>query len=238
MDPVWYVAFGLLAAITVVNSLFLLAIFRQIGVLYEHIRSAPPGQSEGGLEPGAVRPLPSFEPVTAGAREVFSAPVTVLGYVQPRCASCKHLPADLRQGASVWSEEQLEAVLVTDADRASTDLYATNFLGDQGPPMYHSPGFGESMGIEGSPYVLVVERLDDESLRVLAAGVTSDYDELEALVQEGLDVHMALSHPVLDPKSGPSAMSVAMQGGGQSDHLVTPAQLIFARHQLKGMETE
>lgn len=55
MSGAWYAAFGLLALLTVANSLLLVATMRQVGVLHERVRPMAAGDA-GGPRPGNVLP--------------------------------------------------------------------------------------------------------------------------------------------------------------------------------------
>jgi hypothetical protein len=231
VNDVWYVAFGVLAVLSVTTALVLVAALRQIGILYEHIRAAPGAEVVAGLEPGRALPIPRLEPITTPGVEPFTASVSLVGYIQPRCAACKDLPRYADEYMAKHAREaDIEVLLVTDAEITASDPFVALVLSESESPLYRSSGFSEKMGIPGSPFVLMVELVNAEFLRVLAAGTAADPEVLASLVDEGLAFRDASQHPVIDPASGPSALKLPLHRSGTSSPIVTPAQQIVAKH--------
>jgi hypothetical protein len=241
LSDVWYVAFGLIAVIALTTALLLIAALRQIGLLYEQIRNGATSSSTvDGLEPGRAVPVPELDSVTAAGGEPFVAPVSIMAYVQPRCAACQELPRRLVAYMSANEPEvQMEVFAVTDMDVKDTDPYVVHVLAESELPLYRSPGIVETLGIPGSPFLLVVDRATPDLLRVLAAGIAGEEGDVESLIGEALEFREVSGRPVLDPESGPSAMKLPLHTVSDSNLIVTPARKMLAEHRSakSGMET-
>lgn len=166
----WLVVLALLVAV--------LALARQIGVLYERI--APMGALILDQGPKVGDPSPVFDltPLGGGARISVGRPgpfSTLLFFVSPTCPVCKKLLPIVRSTAkaeAAW----LELVFASDGDEAKQRaFYAKAALGAF--PYVLSTELGLAFKVAKLPYAVLL----DEGGRVRAKGLVNSREQLESL---------------------------------------------------------
>jgi hypothetical protein len=176
MTALWTVT-ALLSVIVVVNSVAVIALTRQVGLL--HLRAGPQvqhaPQPHRGLQAGhRIR----VDVPSGGTVQAVSEPgleLTLFGFVRPECGSCAAaLPAFTSVAAHLPATER--AVLVSDADEARTRAY----LAAHGVtlPLVTSPGVLQANDIPGTPYAVVA----DPAGVVIAASAAISAPQLEAML--------------------------------------------------------
>jgi hypothetical protein len=175
MTALWTVI-ALLSVIVVIDSVAVIALTRQVGLL--HLRSgaqapAPPPVRRG-PQPG--QSLHLDEGPAAGVNG--SRPDLVLyGFVRPECGSCAAaLPAFTSVASAMRAGER--AVLVSDADEVKTRSY----LGRHGVslPLLTGPGLLQANDIPGTPYAVVTDRAGT----VIAASAAFSAGQLESVLDQ------------------------------------------------------
>jgi hypothetical protein len=171
MSALWTVI-TLLSVIVVIDSVAVIALTRQVGLL--HLRSGP-------LQPPRPPPRPGPE---RGSRLRLDVPpgligsqheLILYGFVRPECGGCAAaLPAFTSVAAGLPGNER--ALLVSDRDEARTRAY----LAAHGVsvPLLAGPGLLQANGIPATPYAVVADRAG----RVVAAGPAGGAGQLEAVL--------------------------------------------------------
>lgn len=177
MSGAWIAAFALLALLSVVNAVVLVAVMRQVGVLHERVR--PTGFGEiAGPPPGAVLRAPSLTTVGgAVARRQPEAPIWIAGYVTPGCGLCEGLPG-IMQAYGRHASAGMDLFLVTDVPEGEARAFLRH-AGDM--PFTRAEGLRDEYAIPGSPYVLALQRTGDAEVTVLAGGIVNTLEQLEDL---------------------------------------------------------
>lgn len=207
MSAVWYIAFALLTALSLLNAALLIAAMREIGVLHQRVRPTGPGTQEG-PEPGWELPIVDFALASTEAGSYpFSAPVTVLAYVTPGCALCEALPGIVSSFTRhIPAEAGIHAVLATDSPLEAARRYAKELAADV--PLFQCDGLARAWSLPGSPYVVAAEVISSEYIRVRGSGVVNTLEQLEDLVG------MALVPPPVDDDA--AGLEEVHAGGGES----------------------
>ncbi|MDQ2630411.1 MAG: hypothetical protein M3Y75_05480 [Actinomycetota bacterium] len=223
MDDVWYAAFGLLAILSVVNAVLLVAALRQIGVLHERLAASGIGELEP--EPPSVVDEIPLDPVPGSERtEMFRAPVTVLTYVSPGCTSCAETPAMVRAAIDEGLASGIEIVLATDASPEEAQQFQVAH-GSEDLGFVRNDHFVSHFGITASPYCVAV-RQEDGRLRLLGAGIVNSRDHLnELLARARLTAASTTSGAGPDAEGGLSEAVVDGNGAGVPSRNSLPANL-------------
>jgi hypothetical protein len=196
MTEAWYAAFGLLALLTVANSVVLIAMVRQVGVL--HQRMPPTGPGSVGPDSGTTFKRLELSPVPGGTMDGWATTaVTILAYITPDCGLCERIPGFLEaytKAASPVERGLVSFVLATDAPEQE----AQRFLEQQDirVPFVRHPRLKDHYDLTGvgAPYLLaLVDGRDgqgDEQL-LLAGGIVNSLEQLEDLVEISLHRYSA-----------------------------------------------
>ncbi len=171
MTALWTVIV-LLSVIVAVDSLAVIALARQVGLL--HLRAGPQGvarpRPRPGPEPGSSLRLDVPPGLIGRQHELI-----LYGFVRPECGACAAaLPAFTAVAAGLPGNER--ALLVTDRDEARTRA----FLAANGVslPLLTGPQLLRANGIPATPYAVVADRMG----RVIAASTASSADQLAAVL--------------------------------------------------------
>lgn len=177
MTALWTVTI-LAVVLTVIESVAVIALIRQVGLLHlriEESRELPPSP---GLQPPRKLQTGSqlcLDPVRDALADGPAPDLILLGFVRPTCGSCTAaLPAFASAASRLSINEQ--ALLVSDADEAGTRAY----LAAHGVslPLITGPHLLSVNGIPTIPYAVVV----DGAGNVLAAGAATSAEQLEAVL--------------------------------------------------------
>jgi hypothetical protein len=159
-----------LAVVTALNSLAVIGLVRQVGVLHLRLRPMPAHGVQYGPPPGSHLAVP----VPSGARLVAFC------FVSGGCGTCSALLPALRStAASLATGEAL--LLVVDAD---DDLAVPAAL-----PVVSVPNALRGSRIPATPFVVVT----DGSATVLTAGGVGSLEQVEFLLDQGREVMAARS---------------------------------------------
>jgi hypothetical protein len=179
MSDAWFAAFALLGLLSLANSVVLIAVLRQVGVLHQRIRPTGAGQHEG-PQPDDVLPDVPLIPINDAPR-ASEAVVEVIGYVTSDCGLCD---AAVR-AFSAYARTRppgVELALVTDG--SEQDAKAMLHRHDVRMPFFVSRDVRANYGLPGSPYVLVLVPAAPGARRVLTSGVVNTLEQLEDLVDD------------------------------------------------------
>jgi thiol-disulfide isomerase/thioredoxin len=162
-------SFGVVAFVTLANSLILLALVRQVGILLLRIGQVAP-TNPGGLQSGSSLDLSGFgfNVVPEVGRQ------TMLVFVTTECGACRGIVPAANEIAHRYKE--LEVVLAVDSAQTAVSRW-TDAAGVR-TRIASTPGILKKLGIPGTPYACML----DDSFRVLKAGGVNHLDHLEALI--------------------------------------------------------
>ena len=181
MTDTLLVSHAILWLVVIVLGLTVLALARQVGVLYERI--APAGALMIGRGPGVGDAAPVLELDTlAGTRITLggnsaSARATLLFFLSPTCPICDTLLPVLR---SLRSDESgwLDIVLASDGDMDEQRAFHSRKRLDEFPYVVSTP-LGLAYQVGKLPYAVLI----DEAGIVRAKGLTNNREHLESLFE-------------------------------------------------------
>lgn len=164
-----------LGFVTALNSVALIALIRQVGVLHLRLRPLPALTTEEGPVPGTVltfsRPLSKLDGIGDFTERIL------LGFFSPTCGLCGPLLPSF-QALEASATEQEAVALVTDAEEERAKEYL------QGKKITLSlisePSAFSSNQVPGAPYSVVC----DKNGIVLTAGAVNSLEQLEWLMTE------------------------------------------------------
>jgi len=173
MTALWTVIV-LLSVIVVVDSLAVIALARQVGLLHLRAgqRPAPRPLPRPGPQPGSSLRLDVPPGLIGSQHELI-----LYGFVRPECGACAAaLSAFTEVAAGLPGNER--ALLVSDRDEARTRA----FLAANGVslPVLTGPHLLQANGIPATPYAVVADRVG----RVIAASTASSAEQLAAVLGE------------------------------------------------------
>lgn len=165
---------ALLTTLTLLNSVAVIALIRQVGLLHLRVKPVPALEGEGGPSPGdllsfdaAIRELPGID---AEVERIL------LGFFSPTCALCAPLLPAFRAIAATQGTEEAVA-LVTDADRERAEEYLQEKRIDL--PLIAETDAFKANQVPGAPFAVV----SDAEGRVLASGVVNTLENVELLLE-------------------------------------------------------
>jgi hypothetical protein len=171
----------LLAILTAVDSVVVIALIRQVGLLHLRIGGQDERPPPRGPQPGSRLAL---DPALGVAGDGPPPDLVLLGFVRPSCGSCTAaLPAFTAAAAGLAGNER--ALLVSDADEAGTRAYLAEHGVDL--PLAVGPHLLTANGIRAIPYAVVA----DGAGNVLAAEVALSTGQLEAVLSRARDSRLA-----------------------------------------------
>jgi hypothetical protein len=190
VSALWTVSV-LLAILVVANSIAVIALTRQVGLL--HLRMAPPPrrQPPGGLQPGSHLQLD-----LVGFLGVDPAPdLVLLGFVRPACSACTAaLPAFAAVASGLVGNEKV--LLVSDADEATAQGYLTAH--GVSLPLAAGPHLLSASGIPAVPYAVVA----DAAGNVLAAQNAGSAQQLQDIMSHARQSRQAATPNVTAAPDG------------------------------------
>lgn len=179
MTTTWIAAFTLLALLVTSETVVLLALMRQVGVLSLRINPVPAAEQEdAGPTRGTVLAEAALEPahVLNGFTTPFSSDLSLLFFVSPTCGLCSTLLKPLAAVQAAHPEVDAFLIGEVSAERAS------DYVRRAGSklPTFVAPGLFEQWQVHGTPFAAVVDR----ERRVIGSGVVNTLEQIEALVEE------------------------------------------------------
>lgn len=176
MDP-FTVALVLLWIVVIALGVVVLALARQVGVLFERV--APMGAlvTDGGPKIGELSPRHELaaldgRPVVVGAGKGRSL---LLFFLSPTCPVCKKLIPVLKS-ASRAEQSWLDVVLASDGDRPKQEAFVRQ-QGLEAFPYVLSTDLGLSYRVNRLPFAVLI---DGEGI-VRAKGLINNREQLESL---------------------------------------------------------
>lgn len=158
-----------LSVITALNSLAVIGLVRQVGVLHLRLKPMPAHGVQYGPSPGSELAVP----VPAGAR------LALFCFVSGGCGTCTALlPAFRTTSASLRDGEALTLVVDSDDDIADTVDFAATL------PVLSVPNALRGSRIPATPFVVVT----DGASTVLTAGAVGSLEQIEFLLDQGREV--------------------------------------------------
>lgn len=165
-----------IGVLTIVNSVLLVALAREVGLL--HLRLGP----IGGLALEDAAPIGSPLEVGGSYHEFLDElgerdRLGVVAFVSSSCSLCKRVP-DMLRALHSQRRDVGAVVLVSEDDaravREALDVGTLGVITDQ-------DSLGRN-GITGTPFIAVV----DHTSLVVASGVVNDLEQLESVFEDGL----------------------------------------------------
>jgi len=194
MTGLW-VTVSALAILVVAQTVAILALARELGLMARRLPPAPALNSDEG--PGVGNVTPPLQVATLPDRRTVSLTGgqgrrRVLIFMSTRCSPCRDLLPQLNGAARDWPDYELAPVISGEPDEADQMLIAAGYSG----PAYHDSGrAAAAAGIQSTPRALV---LDEEGV-VLAQGVVNTREMISALVEghtRVADAHSWTSEPL------------------------------------------
>lgn len=175
-----YLALWLVAT---VQTLVLLELLRQIGILHRRVGPGPGALLSGeGLERGALAPPFEARDVRTGemiVSELLSGRMTLLVFLSASCHVCRSLASDLRVFSREHARDVAVLVICTDTKDRCVAFAEEHKLGvlvlDD-----HEQFISSAYRVRGTPSAVL---LDAEG-RVRIHGIPNDLDQLEGLLRE------------------------------------------------------
>jgi|SRR5581483_1222411 len=180
------VTFALLWILTILNSLVLLAMVRQVGVVLLRVGQIAPARPVGGPVAGDRLTVPGLPQLEAG----ISTPYRLLLFVSLHCGTCAQMiPA---ANAVARKYRDFEVVLVGDASPAELSHWAR----ENGAKVraVAAPNVIRSYGIPGTPFACVLDAQDV----VLRVGGVNHLDHIETLITSCLASNVTGSSDVVE----------------------------------------
>jgi methylamine dehydrogenase accessory protein MauD len=167
--------------LVVAMGFVIVALVRQVGVLYERVAPAGALALREGAEVGQDAPRLSVETL-AGKRIEIGGPrmderATLLFFLSPICPVCKTLLPALLSLAR-HEADTIEVVLASDGERAEHEAFV-EACGLGALPYVLSPSLGISFGVSKLPFAALVDR--EGVLR--ARGLVNTREHLESLLE-------------------------------------------------------
>jgi methylamine dehydrogenase accessory protein MauD len=171
----------ILWVMVLVLAVVVLALARQIGVLYERVAPAGALMTARGPAIGALAPTVAVEALAGGTREVGGARddrrSTLVFFLSPTCPVCKTLLPALRSAARA-ERRWLDVLLASDGPRAEHEAFVrAERL--EGFPYVLSTALGVSYQVSKLPYAVL---LDGQGI-VRAKGLVNTREHLESLFE-------------------------------------------------------
>lgn len=171
----------LLWAVVIVMGLVILALVRQVGVLYERV--APAGALMVNRKLKAGEPAPELTLVDIGGRPLNLGGVsksgrsTLLFFLSPSCPICKTLLPVVRSAAKS-ERDWIDVVLASDGkEHDHAAFVAEHELGQF--PYVSSEILGMSYGIGKLPYAVLI----GENGNIVSMGIVNSREHLESLFE-------------------------------------------------------
>jgi methylamine dehydrogenase accessory protein MauD len=171
----------LLWVVVIALGVVVLALVRQVGVLYERVAPAGALMVNRKLKPGEPAPELTLadlsgKPLVIGAASKFGRS-TLLFFLSPGCPICKTLLPALRSAARS-ERDWLDVVLASDgAEHDHAQFVAEHDLGQF--PYVASEILGMTYGIGKLPYAVLI----GENGNIVSMGIVNSREHLESLFE-------------------------------------------------------
>lgn len=187
LEGLWWVSYGALWIIALLEAAMLVALARQIGVLHTRVGGTGARMTNTGLEVGNV--APAFRERDLQGREVTLGvernKPTLLIFLSPNCHLCGELAPAVRT-LHRFEKREVEIVLISlAADDAENRAYVRKHRLEAVPYLV-SPKLAYDYHVASAPYGILV----DAQGKVYTKGLSNNLEHLESLlnaVDEGFD---------------------------------------------------
>lgn len=181
MTQALLVSNAVLWVVVLVLAVVILALVRQIGVLYERVAPAGALMMPKGPAIGDAAPVVTAEALAGGTREVGGPRddqrSTLVFFLSPTCPVCKTLLPALRSAARA-ERRWLDVLLASDGPRAEHEAFV-RAEGLESFPYVLSTALGVSYQVAKLPYAIL---LDGQGI-VRAKGLVNTREHLESLFE-------------------------------------------------------
>jgi hypothetical protein len=162
-----------LSMVVLLNSVVIVALARQVGVLHLRLKPLPTTRVAYGPSIGAPIALDGFQDaVPRGAERI------VLGFISPNCGSCTALlPAFRALAAELPANERMVLASDVEEDRVRAYLAEHRVV----LPVLTDANALRGNSVPGTPFVAVT----DARGRVMAAGTVQNLEQVEFLLDQG-----------------------------------------------------
>lgn len=193
-------ALAILFALVIALTVGLLALGRQVGILFERVSPMGALVNDAGPEVGQMTPLFTLPSLTGGTVSIGPKPgkATLVFFLSPTCPVCKKLLpiiGSVRKAESRW----LDVVLASDGQKAQHERFIeTAKLGDY--PYVVSTELGLAYRVARLPYAVLV----DQHGTIRAKGLINSREQFDSLfnaydmkvasIQSYIDQQPAVQH--------------------------------------------
>jgi len=192
MNIILLASYAILWAVVIMETLAILALARQIGILHTRIGPTGARMSNPGLELGTVAPTfnehdLNGRPVTLGSER---GRPTMLVFISPSCPSCRDLIPALRS-VHYHEKKHVDIIAVSIAGDESKNQEYASLHGMDSVHYIISPALASMYEVPVTPYAVLV----DSEGKVYTKGLVNQIEHLESLLN-ALDE----GHPSHDDK--------------------------------------
>ena len=175
-------ALVLVGLLTILNSVAVIVLIRQVGLLHLRIQPVEGLQSEDGPSIGDHISFESVDWTHIGAL-VPRAERVVLAFISPTCSICAPLLPGLRSISRTFRAEALVVVSDTDSGRLREYLDGKRL----NAPAVAEPGAFRENRVPGAPWIVVTDPVGE----ILASRGVNTFEQIELLVAEAASRHRA-----------------------------------------------
>ena len=173
----WHIALVAVCVLSIVNALFIVVLFRQVGQAYLGYR---PARARDGLPLGTEVPQWSGETAASGTigRDAFGGRPHVILFAEPDCAPCRRLMPEFVRAEAALLDAGVPAVIIGSEEAEENDAFVAQY-GISSPVVTHTErAIAHRMRVFATPWAYGV----DEDGRITWKGFVNSSDEIEALV--------------------------------------------------------
>jgi len=211
MTQALLVSNAILWVLVLVLAAIVLALVRQIGVLYERVAPAGALMMPKGPAIGDIAPVVTAEVLAGGTREVGGTRAdqrsTLVFFLSPTCPVCKTLLPALRSAARA-ERRWLDVLLASDGPRGEHETFVRT-EGLESFPYVLSTALGVAYQVAKLPYAVL---LDGQGI-VRAKGLVNTREHLESLF-EAKERGLASVQDYLGSRTGPEGAERSDAGEG------------------------
>ncbi len=182
MEQMLIVSNIILWCAVIVLTVFVFALARQVGVLYERVAPAGALALNRVLEVGSEAPALALQTLAGGRISVGgrreNGRCQLLFFLAPDCPVCKQLLAPLKSAARAEAD-WLELVLASDGDGAARHRRFVDGAGLNDFAYIISAALGKRYGVSKLPYAVLI----DEQGLIAALGIVNSREHLESLFE-------------------------------------------------------
>lgn len=169
------VAYGALWVLVILNTVVLVALVRQVGILLLRVGQVAPARALEGPAEGETLRIPAL-PTPSQPKRATDAFRRLIVFVSIDCGTCQAIVPAVDAVAKTYPE--YHPILVADAEEQEVRRWLRDVRA-RDVPAVALPGILKELEIPGTPFACVV----DDSDNVLASGGVNHLDHIETLIR-------------------------------------------------------